>query len=558
MFEQTKKSEQIEFRFEQTTSNRNEKNRSIQNPEQKITTFIDSRRKIDCVINDPTKLPGYIGKGIEEWVKRMHVKLSKKPFISQTGEIPQEKYEEYFWERIISFFKGKKPFESLPSEEDAIEAFCNQFKDVSPPDKFKDAPLPEEPKKGNLLKRVKKDFLKLDDKTPKEKKEKLANFLLIALNINEPGLLHASSAFLSNGFVIMGVDDYEIEGCKKLSIKMTSNENIYFKSKGIIKGLEGKNVGEFVYNGFVNFVKTEETKKEEIRIQDHLKLTSYDESLTSDLEHIIRLFRLPRKNIYEILDDLVSQPKECDIDEVSILVRELIYRTYQELLKKSEACKDDRSRYISNLLTWLNESEENDRQDRKNKYLWDVERRLQVFLETKHSILVEGYKITETDVLIGMEILNIFQQVLIRKIMVNIFNNYKFIFSGLVYAIKTKTKLEIPQDLVNKAEELLSKNQSLDSSLTDPKSVINYYENKIIEFFNYFKKQLELNPGGNNGNIWLFKFFNTRLSPLEKYIVEMQTQTIDLRKMFADRGDYHLFTIEQNNSSQKAMKCFQI
>ncbi|KPJ67876.1 MAG: hypothetical protein AMJ43_02690 [Coxiella sp. DG_40] len=524
--------------FEQTTSNENAKCYTIQNPEQTITTFVDSRRKIDYVVNDSTKLSGYIERGIEEWAKRMQVTLGTIPFISQTEEIIQEAYVTYFREKMADFFREKKPFENLPSEEEAIEAFRtkNQVKKVPPPG---------EAKKGNLLERVKKDFLELDE----IRKEKLANFLLIALNIKDPGLLHASSAFLSNGFLIMGVDDYEIQDCKDLIIKMTSDQNIYFESKGIIS-LKGGNVGEFVYNGFVNFVENEETKKEEIRIQDYLKLTSYDKSLTSNLSHIIRLFKLPRKNIYEILDDLVSQPKECDINEISILIRELIYRTFQELLKKSRDCKDNENQCISNLLTWLNEGDKSNTQDRKNEYWWRIKRRLQVFLNTQHAILFERFEISEANVLLGKQILNILQQAIIRKIMVNIFNDYRFIFSGLVNAIKTETKLEIPQDLVNKAEEFLSENQTLDSSLTDPKSVIECYENKITELFNYFKKQLKLNSNRNNSRIWFFKFFNP-LSPLEKYIDEMHKQTINFMKIFAERGNYHLFTTpEQNNSSQ--------
>jgi hypothetical protein len=527
--------------FEQTTSNKNEQNCTIQNPEQTITTFIDSRRKIDCVVNDPTKLSGYIGKGIEEWAKRMQVTLGKTPFISPiispTETVPQTADVKYFQEKMAVFFQEKKPFENLPSENEAINKALSNFSQEKKT--FGNVPPTKVVKKENFLKKVKEDFLKLNE----TQKEKLTNFILIALNINEPGLLHASSAFLSNGFLMTGIDNYKIEGCKDLIIKMTSDQNIYFESKGIIRCLKGENVGEFVYNGFINFVKGEQTKEEEVRIQDYLKFTSYDKFLTSSLEQIIRLFKLPRKNIYEILDDLISQPKECDINEVSILIRELIYRTFQELLKISNS-----DEFKPRLVKWLDSKDENNRQDRKNKYWWRIERRLQVFSETEHSILSERYEI-KTNGLLGIDILNILQQAIIRKIMANIFNDYKFIFCELVDAIKTKES-QIPKDFVNKAKEFLSENQTLDSSLTDPKSVIECYENKITGLFDYFKKQLELNSNRNNGRIWFFKFFNP-LSPLEKYIDEMHKQTISFMKMFADSGDYYLFTTsKQNNSSQ--------
>ena len=131
--------------------------------------------------------------------------------------------------------------------------------------------------------------------------------------------------------------------------------------------------------------------------------------------------------------------------------------------------------------------------------------------------------------------------------MVNIFNDYKSIFFELVTAIESKTKLEIPQNLVNEAE--LSKDRFLNPLRISPNDVIEYYRSKIVAFLDSCKEKLELNSNRNNG-IWFFKFFNLT-PPLKKYIDEKQEETANIMDIFAKKGDYHLFIVpEQNNSSQ--------
>jgi len=518
--------------FEQTTL-KNGENYTIQNPERTLTTFVDSRRKIDQVINNPKELPNYIKKGIMEWVQGMKVTLGMMLFISPTEEILPEAYVTHFRKKMADFFKKNEIPENLLLNREKVEENLSRLDKTQQKElgnfQFKDI-------LSNQKKKVEENLLELDA----TQKEKLANFLLLALNVNEPGLLHASSAFLANGFLMTG-DDYKIEGCRELTIKWTS-KRIYFETSGVIKDSKDKiSMGGFVYNGFVNI------EGGKICIQDYLKFTSYDKHLTSSLEHIIRLFKLPRENIYEILGDLISQPKECNINEVSILIRELIYRIYQELLKISKDYnKEDSAQYVSHLVTWLDRKDGNDKQNRKNKFWWVVERRLQDFSKTYHLILCEGYKITEENIL-GKDIIDILGQAILRKVMVNIFNDYKSIFFELVTAIESKTKLEIPQNLVNEAE--LSKDRFLNPLRISPNDVIEYYRSKIVAFLDSCKEKLELNSNRNNG-IWFFKFFNLT-PPLKKYIDEKQEETANIMDIFAKKGDYHLFIVpEQNNSSQ--------